>query len=35
MTVVVWINKCSFCGHGHWTDQECIENKEVGDNENG
>ena len=24
MTVVVWMKRCAFCGHGHWTDQECI-----------
>ncbi len=29
MTVVLWMKKCVFCGKGHWTDQECIEEEFV------
>ena len=29
MTVVLWMNKCPFCGEGHYTDQDC----DGGDNE--
>jgi hypothetical protein len=35
MTVVVWMEKCIFCGFGHYTDQECFDNQSSKEVNNG